>query len=72
MEIGWLLFPPLEPNILSVYNLDFPLQIRNREQIESLLETTTIPNLDQAAPNIGNNLPLIESFINSLTNNRNY
>ena len=35
-----------------------PLQERNREHIDSLLETTTLPNLDQDAPDLGINLPL--------------
>ena len=41
-----------------MYTLDSPLQRRNREQIDSLLETTTLPNLDQTAPDIGIRLPL--------------
>ena len=52
------MFLPLEPNILYVLNLAYPTQRRNREQIDSLLETPTPPNLDQASPYIGIRLQL--------------
>ena len=58
LELGCLLLFPLEPNILSVYTLDCPFQRRNRERIYSLLETTTIPNLDKDAPDIEIHIPL--------------
>ena len=58
MELGCLLLLPLDPNIISEYDLDYNLHRRNREQIDSLLETTTLPNLDQAAPDIGIHLTL--------------
>ena len=48
----------LSPNPPSVQTLAFRLQRRNRENVDSLLETTTLPNLDQAAPDLGINLPL--------------
>ena len=62
LELGCLLLLLLEPNLLSVYTLASTLQKRNREQIESFLETTTLPNLDQASPDLGVHLPLIDYF----------
>ena len=58
LELGLLLLLPLETNPPSVWTLDYPLQRRNREQINSLLETTTLPNIYQAAPDLGIHLPL--------------
>ena len=58
LDLGCSLFLPLEPNLQSVYTLAYPLQRRNREQIDSLLETTTFPNLVQAAPDLGIHLTL--------------
>ena len=49
---------PLEPNILYVYTLASPIHRRNREHIDPLLDTTTLPNIDQAAPDLGIHLPL--------------
>ena len=31
---------------------------KNCDQVDSLLETTTLPDIDQAAPDIGSHLPL--------------
>ena len=58
MGLGCLLLIPLDPNLLFVYTIASPPQRRNREQIHSLSETTTIPNLDQATPDLGIYLPL--------------
>ena len=58
LELGCLLFLPLDTNILSVYTIDSPPQRRNHDQFESLLETTILPNLDQYAPDLGIRLPL--------------
>ena len=72
LELGSLLLLPLEPNIISVQTLASPLQRRNREQIDSLLETTTLPNLDQAAPDLGIHLPLgLVAFNTSLLSSLN-
>ena len=48
----------MEQNPLSVWTVVSPLQRRNCEQIDSLLETTTIPIIDQVAPDLGIHLPL--------------
>ena len=48
----------MEPNLLSVTTLASTPQRINRNHIESLLDTTNIPNLDQAAPDLGILLPL--------------
>ena len=58
LELGCLLFPLLEPNLLSVYTIASTLQRRNFDKVEPLLETTTIPNLDQYAPDLEICLPL--------------
>ena len=58
LDLGSLLLIPLETNLLYVYTLAYPPKIRNQNQVESLLETTTLPNLDQAAPDLGISLPL--------------
>ena len=58
LELSCLLLLPMEPNILSIYTLDYPLQRRNREQIDSLLDTTTRPNIDRAAPDLVIRIPL--------------
>ena len=56
---AWLLIiaPSGAKYYICIY-IASPLQGRNREQIDSLLETTTLPNLDQAAPDLGIHLPL--------------
>ena len=53
LELGCLLLLPLEPNLISVYNLAYPPHIINRYQFESLFDKTTPPNIDQAAPDLG-------------------
>ena len=58
MELGFLIFLIMEPNLLSVYTLASPPQRRNRYWVDSLLETSTLPNLDQAATDIKIRLPL--------------
>ena len=58
LEHGCLLLLPLEPNLPSVYNIASPPQKKNRDQVDSLLDKTTIPNIDQADPDIGIILPL--------------
>ena len=56
---SWLvIIPPSGAESSTRITLAFTLQRRNREQIDSLLDTTTLPNLDQSAPDIGINLPL--------------
>ena len=54
-----------DPNILSVQTLASTVQRRNREQIDSLLETTTLPNIYQAAPDLVIHLPLGMVALNS-------
>ena len=58
MELGWLLLLPLDPNLPSDWTIVYPTQLRNHNQVDSLLETTTLPNIDQAAPDIVICLPL--------------
>ena len=58
LELGWLLFIPLESNLIAVYTLASSIHKRNFEHIDYLLETTSIINIDQYAPDIGINIPL--------------
>ena len=53
------------PNILSMWNLVYTHHRRNHDEVDSLLETTTIPNPDQAAPDIG--IRLLLDLISSTT-----
>ena len=52
-NMGCLLFLSLEPNILSMYTLDYPPQRINRNYVDSILDTTTVPIIDQDSPDLG-------------------
>ena len=58
LELGCLFLLPMEPNSPSVYTLASTLQRGDHEQTDSLLEKNTLPNIDQAAPDLGIHLPL--------------
>ena len=53
LELVCLLFLPLDPNPLFVYTIDYPPQRRKHYQVDLLLETITLQNIDQAVPDIG-------------------
>ena len=58
MELGCLLLLLLDPKILSVWTLVSTTQIRNIDKVDSLLDTTTLPNPDESSPDLGIILPL--------------
>ena len=56
---AWLLIIAPLGATPSIYIYSFyPPQRRNHYQVDSLLETTTVPSIDQTAPDIGILLPL--------------
>ena len=58
LDLGCLSLLPLDLNLLTVYTIFSPLQRINRDQVDSLFETKTLPNNDQSAPNLVIRLPL--------------
>ena len=57
-DLGCLLLLPLDTKFLSVYTIVYPPQRRNHNYVDSLLETTILPNTDQDAPDLGTYVPL--------------
>ena len=52
------LFSEEEKKNIYIYTSASPTQRRNRKQVESLFETTNLPNIDQYSPDLVIHLPL--------------